>query len=431
MFTLKEFLKNEVKPALGCTEPGAVALAVARACQELPTREMIQTIKVAVSDGIYKNGMAVGIPGANGARGNAVAAALGAICGKSEYGLQVLQDCSPEDVVQAEQMVREKQIQITCHPEKHGVYIEAIVEAPPHHVICIIEKEHANIVKVVKDGLAIYESNTLTQNGNAQSIAEQAGQLSYSELLQLVDQMDAEDMDYLLEGVRMNLEIADYGFRHDSLSGLSLGKTMKSLIAENMLQADLSNTIKSYCYAAADARMAGAQLSVMSSAGSGNHGIAAILPIALVGAELGKERIEIARALAVSHLSTSMVKSKLGRLSAVCGCAVAAGAGAAAGLTYLIGGSIAQCTLAMKTVLADTAGMICDGAKGTCSLKAGTAGAEAYMASLFALQNRGVDDPEGVIGFSLEQTTDNMGLINREGMGEVDRVMIKILEKRG
>ncbi len=432
MFTLKEFLRKEVKPALGCTEPGAVALAVASACQELPSREKIQLIRVMVSDGIYKNGMAVGIPGANGARGNVTAAALGAVCGKAEYGLQVLKDCNQDSVTLAEKMVAEKRVIVDCLPEKHGVYVEATVEAPPHQVICIIENEHSGIVRIIKDNVIVYqnEDDLQTKEGDT-SIPEQFGNLSYSELFQLVEEIDEDDIAYLMDGVRMNKEIAEYGFRQDSLSGLSLGKTMKALIDEKIIEGDLGNTIKSYCYAAADARMAGAQLAVMSSAGSGNHGIAAIIPIALVGERLGKNREEIARALAISHLSTSMVKSKLGRLSAICGCAVAAGAGAAAGLTYLMGGTVSQCAKAMKNHLADTAGMLCDGAKGTCSLKAGTAGAEAYLASLFAIKNQGVDSPEGVVDFTLEQTTDNMSRINREGMRDVDQVMIDILEKRG
>jgi L-cysteine desulfidase len=169
---------------------------------------------------------------------------------------------------------------------------------------------------------------------------------------------------------------------------------------------------------------------VMSSAGSGNHGITAILPIAIVGKKLGKSSKEIAKALAISHLSTSFVKSKIGRLSAICGCAVAAGAGAAAGLTILMGGTVAQASMAMNTLLANTAGMLCDGAKESCTLKVGTGASEAYLAALFALEGRGIDFPQGVADVSLEKTTDNMGLINRDGMRDMDHVMINILEKR-
>jgi L-cysteine desulfidase len=432
MFTLKEFLQKEVKPALGCTEPGAVALAVARACQELDGSDRISSIQVAVSDSIYKNGMAVGIPGANGAKGNAVAAALAAICGKAAYGLEVLKDCGPADVTQAEEWVNSKRVSITCDQEKHGVYVEATVITDNHKVQCVIEQDHSNITLVSKDHKIVYRNQVSSgENGiPTQSIYEQIAEITYHELVSLADQMDADDVTFLMSGVQMNLRIAEYGLQETSVSGLSLGKAMQTMIADQRLVDDLGNLVKSYCYAAADARMAGAQLPVMSSAGSGNHGITAILPIGIVGVKLGKSPEAIAKALAISHLSTSFVKCKLGRLSAICGCVVAAGAGAAAGLTMLMGGTVAQAAMAMNTLLANTAGMLCDGAKESCTLKVGTGSSEAYLAALFALEGRGINFSQGVVDISLEKTTDNMGLINRDGMRDMDQVMINILEKR-
>jgi L-cysteine desulfidase len=432
MFTLKEFLQKEVKPALGCTEPGAVALAVARACQELESPGQISSIVVAVSDSIYKNGMAVGIPGAKGAKGNAMAAALAALCGKAEYGLEVLKDCGSADVTVAAAWLKDQRVSIICNPEKHGVYVEATVSAADHTVKCRIEQDHSNITLVSKDNEIVYSNNPIrtAETTPTASLAEQIAEMTYEELIGLADQLDAEDVAFLLSGVRMNKRIAEYGLEETSVSGLSLGKTMQSLIADQRLVDDLGNLIKSYCYAASDARMAGAQLPVMSSAGSGNHGITAILPIGIAGEKLGKSPEAIAKALAISHLSTSFVKSKLGRLSAICGCAVAAGAGAAAGLTILMGGTIAQAAMAMNTLLANTAGMLCDGAKESCTLKVGTGAAEAYLAALFALKGRGIDCPQGVVDVNLEKTTDNMGVINRDGMRDMDQVMINILEKR-
>lgn len=431
MFRLKVFLQKEVKPALGCTEPGAVALAVARACGELDDAAPVSLIQVEVSDNIYKNGIAVGIPGTDGAKGNALAAALGAIGGNPEYGLEVLKDCTPAQVTQGKGWLDEKRVKIICHPEKHGVYVKAVVFTPEHTASCTIEGDHSNIISVSRDGRVIFEKNTLAspKNGEA-SVSEQMSRLSYGEVLEVVEQLDDDDIAFLMEGIRMNMKIAEYGFEEASASGLSLGKAMREMMADHHLVNDLGNLIKSYCYAAADARMAGAPLPVMSSAGSGNHGITAILPIALAGTHLGKSEAEIAKALAVSHLSTSYVKSKMGRLSAVCGCAVAAGAGAAAGLTILMGGTAGQAAKAMKTLLANTAGMLCDGAKESCALKVGTGAAEAYLVALFAIAGRGVDDPQGVVEISLEKTTDNMGRINREGMREMDQVMISILENR-
>jgi L-cysteine desulfidase len=228
----------------------------------------------------------------------------------------------------------------------------------------------------------------------------------------------------------MNRAIADYALRSEAAYGLNVGRALADLIAQGGLKDDLCHEVKSYCCAASDARMAGVQMPVMSSAGSGNHGITAILPIALLGERLGKSREEIAKAVAVSHLVTSLVKSKTGRLSPICGCAAAAGAGATAGLTFLQGGTEDQIALAAQTVLADTAGMICDGAKESCSLKVGTAAAEAYLASILGLKGVGVNSPQGVVDAGLDGTTENIGRLNREGMSNVDGVLIDILSER-
>ncbi|MCK4258466.1 MAG: serine dehydratase subunit alpha family protein [Halanaerobiales bacterium] len=431
MFTLKEFLINEVKPALGCTEPGAVALAVARACQELESKEDISLVKVVVSDSIYKNGMDVGIPGANGARGNALAAAMAVQCGKPEYGLEVLKDCKPEDIEEAQKLLKQNLVQIVCDTTRHGVYVEVTVKNSKDEVICTLENDHSNITKVVKNSVVIFEKAKFsTEKVAEKSIQEMTSELPYVELIKLANDMDDEDIEYVMRGAKMNKEIAEYGLQQDSLSGLSLGKTMMTIINKYNVSDDLGYLIKSFCYAASDARMAGAQMPVMSSAGSGNHGITAILPIVLAGDKLGKNQKEIARALIISHLSTSFVKSKIGRLSPVCGCAVAAGAGATAGLTMLLDGTVAEAVRAIQTLLANTAGMICDGAKESCSLKVGTAASEAYLAALMSLEGIGVEVPQGVVEDTIEKTTDNIGRINKEGMGRMDQVLIDILEIR-
>jgi len=255
-------------------------------------------------------------------------------------------------------------------------------------------------------------------------------EMSYTELLSLVDQIDDEDVDFIMEGARTNRNMAEYGLSSRDYCGLGFGVGVRELIRQGRIGDDLSNVIRYYCYSASDARMSGALLPVMSSAGSGNHGITAILPLLLVGEGLGKTRIEIARAITVSHLSTSFVKSRLGRVSSVCGCVVAAGAGAAAGIAWLMGGGPEQAGAAMQIVLSDTAGMVCDGAKESCALKVGTGGAEAYTAALLAMEGKGVSRPQGIAGSSIEKTVENIALLNREGMRDADRVIIGICQER-
>ncbi|MEA3356240.1 MAG: L-serine ammonia-lyase, iron-sulfur-dependent, subunit alpha [Candidatus Bipolaricaulota bacterium] len=430
MISLKEFLQNEVKPALGCTEPGAVALAVARACQELPNRHEISSVSVAVSDSIYKNGVAVGIPGVVGVKGNAVAAALAVFRGRAEYGLQVLKDTGPSDVERAVRWLRAGRVEIVRCPDRKGVYVKAAVSTPEHRVSCTIEGDHSRIVQVIKDEVVLLaQTKERAVNGkDSSSIPAAMAGLSYAGLLGLVEGMDAEDVDYLMEGVRMNMAIAEYGSAGDF--GIGLRGAMQGLLAEGKLEQGLSSRIRTACYAATEARMAGAQLPVMSSAGSGNAGITAIIPVAIAGEEKGKSRREISESLAVSHLTTGFIRARLGRLSPVCGCVVAAGSGAAAGLTHLFGGGWEQAAEAVKLVLANTAGMFCDGAKESCALKVGTAACEAYLAALFAVAGRRIDHPQGVVGASVEQTIENVARINSEGMRDVDRVIIDILKSR-
>ena len=450
MFTIKEFLRSEVKPALGCTEPGAVALAVARACEELQDRSAIDSITVKVSDSIYKNGMAVGIPGAYGAKGNAVAAALAALCGKSSFGLEALKDCRPELVPPAEAMVSKGQVRIMRCADLEGLLIDATVQSKIEEACCVIIGGHTNIVKVEYCGKVLFESDNVHRNASAtaatnnsaatdntaaagaspDAIYQQMIGSYFMDILSLADKIDEEDIVHLLSGVTMNRKMADYGVSDAFTGGIGFGKKLKDLIARGIVADDVINQAKYLCYAAADARMAGAAYPIMSSAGSGNHGIVAILPVAIAAEQAGKSTRAMAVALATSHVVTGFVKSKLGRLSPVCGCTVAAGSGAAAGLVRLFGGTNTQIELAVKTVLSSLAGMVCDGAKGSCSLKVGNAAGEAFMASYFALEGLGISTSQGIIDACIEKTTDNVGVLNREGMGMVDKVLIGIMEQR-
>ena len=428
MTTLKAFLRREVRPALGCTEPGAVALAVARACEELTDRESVAAIRVTVSGSIYKNGMAVGIPGAKGARGNALAAGLGALVGRSAYGLEVLRDTTDEDVRKAQCWVEDERVSVVCDPERTGVYVLAAVFTPTHKAVCLISGSHDRIVQVTLDGQRTFELPESPASPSGAASEEDLPE-TLEETLKLLDQMDQEDEDFLMEGVVMNRTMADVGLEGD-VGAAGFGRALQDLLSSGDVCDDLPTRIRVACTAAADARMAGALLPVMSSAGSGNHGITAILPVAMTGEHLGKSRRDIARALGASHLATSFVKRRLGRLSPVCGCAVAAGAGAAAGITALLDGTPEVVSASMELLLANLAGMLCDGAKESCALKVGVGACEAFLSARFALEGRALSLPQGVVGASLEQTVENVARVNREGMKTVDRVIIDILDQR-
>lgn len=420
VISIKSFLRREVRPALGCTEPGAVALSVARACEELSDREHVAAVRVTVSTSIYKNGMAVGIPGANGAKGNALAAALGAIVGRSSYGLEVLKDTTEAHVERARGWVDEERVSVVCDPGRSGVYVLSAVFTPTHKAVCLVSGSHDRIAKVMLDGRTVYEAQS---EGSSQESVEELPS-SYDEAFGMVDHLDSEDEDFLLRGVEMNMAVARVGLSGDGRS-LGLGRSLMEVSAGG----DVGLKIRAYCTAAADSRMWGVQMPVMSSAGSGNHGITTILPVAILGEELMASRSQVARALALSHLSTSFIKRRLGRLSPVCGCSVAAGAGAAAGMCLLMGGGLEEVKEAMGMVLANLAGMLCDGAKESCALKVGTGSYEAYLAARWAVQGIKMFKPQGVLSDLFEESVENVARVNSEGMRDVDKVMIHIMDR--
>lgn len=436
MLTLKDFLAKEVKPALGCTDPGAVALAVARACKELPDKEEVASIRVTVSASIYKNGMAVGIPGTKGARGNAMAAAMGAICGDPDLGLEVLRNSTSEDVEKARRWTEEERVTIYCDPDRSGVYVLASIFTPGHKSVCIVSGNYNHIEKVIFDGVTVMEDPS-DPSVSSIGFEDDGFPRTFAEALKLADQMDEDDKKFLLSGVVMNMAVAEGGYKPgevcstcgECVQGSRFGRTLKEIYGHGEFE-DVALKIRSVTAAAADARMSGILLPVMSSAGSGNHGITAILPAAVLGEHLKKTEGEIARALAISHISTSFVKRRLGRMSVVCGCSVAAGAGSAAAMTSLMGGDEKQMADAMQLLLSNLAGMLCDGAKESCALKVSSASSEAYFAARWAVAGQKLGIPQGVFGSSIEQTIENVAKVTREGMKNVDRIMIEILDQR-
>ena len=430
MLSIREILDQEVQLALGCTEPGAVALAVARACEEIADTRDALSISLKVSDSIYKNGMAVGVPGVCGARGNLVAAALAAGCGRSAYGLEVLKDCCPEDVTAAIRCVEEGRVHLDHIAERDGVYVEATVSGSQDTATCTIEGTHSNITTVTKNGHVVFRNEQNPEGDERPSVSAWMDTASYQDLFHALDRATPEDLEYILEGVAMNKAIADHGLHDHELLESNYGKTLQASMINANCSGDLGYRIRYNCYAAAEARMAGVQLPVMSSAGSGNSGITSILPVALAGEALGEDPTYIARAILLSHLTTSYVKAKVGRLTAVCGCAVASGAGAAAAIALLLGGGPKETARAIRTVLANTAGMFCDGAKESCALKVGTAAHEAYLAAIFAVRGKGIDKTQGVADQDIDQTVENVARMNHEGMKDVDRVMISIMDER-
>ncbi len=419
---LESFLRNEVKPALGCTEPGAVALAASWAARH--GEGGVKSIKLYLSPNIYKNGLHAGIPGTDGHTGNLLAAALGVLKGDPEKGLMSLEGIAGEDVEQALALVRSGVVKQEVRPDVPSVYVEVELTDDSGVISAVISGRHDRIVEIRKNGAIV---KRLLEADNHSS-----GRPPYIEELLREDmnglwkasaQIDGEMERFLLEGACVNLDVATRGLERPW--GMGVGFHIAALGGMD----DLLRLVKSWSAAAADVRMAGGPWSVMSSAGSGNHGITAIIPPSLAAKEWKNSDRELAEALALSHLVTGFIKAHTGRLTPVCGCAVAAGAGAAAAIVKLGGGTPKQGDIAVALLLSSLQGMICDGAKGSCALKVSTAAGEAYLSATLALG--GIEDPgeQGVVSSDLAGTSRNMGVFSQTGLSAADSAIIRILQE--
>jgi len=435
-FTVKDVLRLQVAPALGCTEPVAVALAGAAAASLLPGgRAAVQSVEVWVDPNVYKNGLAVSIPGTAGLCGLDTAAALGIAGGEATLRLEVLDPVTPEVVERAKAMLREGRATVHLLADRRGLHIRAVAkgvsaDGTTHEAQAVIEGQHDRIVSLSLDGEDIAAHPLLAENGTGgggqmAELEDWLRGLSLAELLVLADDLDAEDLAFLEQGVVYNTRLAEHGLKFGC--GLGVGKTFERLARQKLIAKDLSLAARMLTSAAADARMDGVKLPAMSSAGSGNHGLTAVLPIWAVKDFLVCTQADVLKAIGLSHIVTASVKAHTGRLSAVCGCSVAAGAGATAGIAALMGGDLHHIAGAIKLLIEDLAGVICDGAKAGCALKLATAAGTAVQAALFSLHGMRVSATNGIIAESPEQTMRNVGQLSTEGMVETDRTILAIM----
>lgn len=428
-FTVKDVLSIQVAPALGCTEPVAIALGAAAAMSLLDTADF-DHIEVAVDPNVYKNGLAVSIPGPGHLVGLDMAAALGAAGGDPSLSLEVLQPIADTHVSRAKAALAGKRVAVTLLREQQGLLIRTRITTGSHVAESVIEGLHDNIVSLVLNGQPVNSPLIREQVGDDDSpldaMEKWLKSLTLPDLIALTDELDEDDFAFLQEGVDVNMRLAEQGLKYGL--GLGVGKTLERLVRQGLIKKDMMLAARILTSAAADARMSGAPLPAMSSAGSGNHGLTAILPIwAVKDYVQGVETKTVLEAIALSHIITAYIKAHTGRLSAICGCSVAAGAGATAGITFLLGGGATHIAGAIKNLLEDLAGIICDGAKEGCALKLATAGGTAVQAALFALQGVNVHHTDGIIGQSSEDTMRNVGTIAVDGMIQTDKTILEIM----
>jgi L-cysteine desulfidase len=429
MYTVKDILRIEVAPALGCTEPAAVALCTA-AAGSLLAHKGVDAIELWLSPNIYKNAYAVAIPGTNGKSGIGLAASLGFFGGDAKGKLQVLDPVNEESLKQARSLVDAGKVAVNLLREKADIYIRAKVTAGEESAEAVIEHTHDNLTSLSHNGQSLAQHPLLSGMSADQTTVSGLDEFlrtqTLEQLLVLVDGIDDEDLDFVMQGVQFNLALAKHGLAFGN--GLGIGKALERLAREGLIKKDMILDARILASAAADARMSGVKLPAMSSAGSGNHGLTAVLPIWAVKDHLNYlTEKEVLKAIALSHVITGYIKAHTGRLSAVCGCSVAAGAGAAAGIAFLMGGHLGHIAGAIKNLIGDLAGVLCDGAKASCALKLGTAAGTAVQAAIFSLHGITVGEHDGIVAFTPEQTMKNMGQISSQGMIETDRTVLQIM----
>ena len=421
---LIDMLKAEVKPALGCTEPVAVALACAKA-KELLGEEIVNHT-VLVSTNVYKNGMCVGIPGTD-RLGMKISVALGFIGGHSENGLRVLETLTEEEVKKAEEYIDNNPISISPIETKEKVYIEVSLEGATRTSKVAIRTKHDNFVYLEENAKVLLNEEAQVETATTIEKKENIlDTITIKELVENVEALEFKDIEFLLEGITMNQEIADYGLNQKT--GIGVGYGIKKSMEEGLLGDDLMNNAMMITAAASDARMAGVKMPVMSSNGSGNHGLTAILPIVAYSKKFPQSDEKLAKALAISHLVTAYVKNYTGRLSAVCGCGVAASIGATAGISWLMSGDIKQIEGAIDNMVANLSGMICDGAKAGCALKLASAASAAVQSAIIAKYECFVPAMNGIVGAKVEQSIQNLGRVSDKGMSITDEVIINVMD---
>lgn len=422
-----ELIKKEVKPALGCTEPIAVALAVAKACEVLGVSGNTGAeLEVKVSGNILKNGMGVGIPG-TGMVGLYIASALALFCGKSAYGLEVLKDLTPGDVDAAKKFVDDKRVCISLAETDKKLYVEAICSCGGYTSRVIIADNHDSIVYVEKDGEVVCDLR-MAQDAPDGAAGGQKTTLDYKltvdKIYDFACNTPLEDIEFILEGAEMNMALAREGLKLEY--GLRVGRTILDHKHSEVFGSGLMNTCMALTAAASDARMAGCTLPAMSNSGSGNQGITVSMPVVAAAQELGADREQLARALVLSNLIAIHIKGYLGKLSALCGCVIAS-TGSSCGIVMLKGGTLEQIKYAIKNMVGNITGMVCDGAKVGCALKVASGVSSSVQSAILALENICISSHDGIIDEDVEKTIQNLATIGSKGMQSTDNMILDIM----
>ena len=415
-------LKREVVPAMGCTEPVAVSLCTAKAVEILGC--VPQHIDVRLSPNVLKNAMGVGIPG-TGMVGLPIAVALGALVGRSEYSLEVLKETTPQAVEQGKRMIEEKRINVSL---KEGacdiLHIEVEVAAGNERAVAIISGSHTNFIFLQRNDEVLLDNG---QTKGTVSDSKATVELTMRKVWEFATESPVEELAFILEARKLNKNVAEESLKGEW--GHCLGRTISGNARNKVFGDTVFTRMVSYTSAACDARMGGAQIPVMSNSGSGNQGIASTLPVVVYAEETKASEENLIRALVLSHLTVIYIKQSLGRLSALCGCVVAS-TGSSCGITFLMGGGYEEMAMAVKNMVANLTGVICDGAKPSCALKLASAVSTALFSSVMAMEHHCVTSLEGIVDDDVDKSIRNLTSIGSQGMQQTDKMILSIMTNK-
>lgn len=424
MNILKEVLKHEVFPALGCTEPIAVAYTASIAAKE--AEEEIEEISITVDPGVYKNGLAVMIPNSGGDKGNLIAGVLGALVKRPELKMEILSGIKDDMKARAENLIQSKKAVINFDDSKTSLFIEVSVKTRNNSARALVAGSHTNIIRIEKNDTIVYEKDFSVNKSEDFPYKSIMKNKSLSELTDMVDSMDESDFSYIKQGIEMNLIISEEGKKLKNV-----GYYLQDLVKKGYMSNDIFSSSKIMTASASDARMAGMNFPVMSSGGSGNQGIVAVLVPYNVGKYFGIEEKTILKSIALSHLINSYIKCYTGDLCPLCGCSIAAGVGASVAIVYQTNGKdMGKITMAVNNLISDLGGMLCDGAKPGCALKVVSSTDSAIRSAYMAMNDHGITSVEGFIGRTAEETIFNLSRISEIGMDMVDDTILRIMKEK-
>lgn len=415
-------LKKEVVPSEGCTEPIAIAYAASIAAEHL--KGEIKEVNIYLSKNVIKNALGVGIPGTGGV-GIEIAAALGISIQKSYKKLTILSNFTEDELKKAKEIVDKNIINIKQKNTHKALYIEVELLSETSKAKVIIEDTHTNVTLIECDDEIIMDNNSEV----SEDLEEDYKLFKIADIYNFAKEADFDDIKFILESAKMNEKVSEEGLKGDY--GLQVGSKIIQKGNFNLFSNDASNKIIAASAAASDARMDGCAMPIMTTAGSGNQGIACSIPVAQTARLLDKSEEELARALVLSNLVTIRIKKHMGRLSPLCGAGIAGATGASCGITYLLGGDLENINYCINNMISDLSGMICDGAKETCALKIATGTNAAIQCANLAINGISATANDGIVAKDVEETIESIETLIQNGFKNVDDTILNImLEKK-